>query len=200
MTLKARRSWWAFVSDSAPLPCPRDGEQSHHCSINNGNKVTRIPRQPFWCANWLERASERALKTMPALPCSAKLIRKWFFFSPLAAAAAPPSSGRHSWLEFPRKHPVAGWEARLVRSHHWVGRLRGRRKVKKHTHPVLLQWPSLCFCFLFLSNAWQWNGPASRFASRAASTQPEVATSCRHASHSDCRNCAFELSAFLLID
>lgn len=40
-----------------PLPPPRDSEQSRDCSINNGNKVTRIPRQPFWCANWLERAS-----------------------------------------------------------------------------------------------------------------------------------------------
>lgn len=60
---------------------------------------------------------------------------------------------------------MAGWEARLVRSHHWVGRVRGRWKVKKHTHPVLSWWPSLCFDFLFLFNARRWNGPASRFAS-----------------------------------
>lgn len=71
------------------------------------------------------------LKTTPPPPSTATLIRKCFFlfFSfflpPLAAAAAPPSSGRHSWLEIPRKRPVVGWGARLLRSHR-----RGRRKSK----------------------------------------------------------------------
>lgn len=148
----------------------------------------------------LARASERLLKTMPALPSSAKLIRKWFSFPSRSCCGS--SVIRKTFLVGIPQETSRGRVGSEVGSESSLGgtSARAAESQKTHTHPVLSWWPSLCFGFLFLFNAWRWNGPASRFASRAASTQPEVASSCRHASHADCINRAFELSAFLLID